>query len=184
MPNPAKRLKEGARFGKWTVVQFCGRMGKVKGGYHKCICECGTVGYIQTRRLLKGESLRCRKGKCNKLWEGGVKSYGSVPWARARLATAKHRATQLGYEPPRCTPEEAARMVKDAKGECECCGTKARKLCLDHCHKTGFVRGVICDRCNRVLGWVGESQRVMNMIGRYLSAKCIQRRIPMECESA
>lgn len=29
---------------------------------------------------------------------------------------------------------------------------ESRNICLDHCHKSGFVRGVLCRNCNGVLG--------------------------------
>ena len=35
---------------------------------------------------------------------------------------------------------------------CNVCGTKEGRLCVDHDHKTGLVRGCLCTRCNVALG--------------------------------
>lgn len=37
-------------------------------------------------------------------------------------------------------------MVFKQGGKCALCNGRPSKL--DHCHKTGRVRGVICDKCN------------------------------------
>lgn len=41
--------------------------------------------------------------------------------------------------------------LREQSSECEiCCNT--RRLCLDHCHETDIVRGVLCSMCNSWLG--------------------------------
>ena len=51
------------------------------------------------------------------------------------------------------TPIQYDRMAKDG---CQICGTKScgtgRRLAVDHNHKTGKVRGVLCTSCNNGLG--------------------------------
>ena len=37
--------------------------------------------------------------------------------------------------------------------------------CVDHCHKTGIVRGLLCHRCNTAIGFMEEdSDRFWNAI--------------------
>ncbi|MFD8142586.1 endonuclease domain-containing protein [Streptomyces sp. NPDC059708] len=37
-------------------------------------------------------------------------------------------------------------------GKCAICGgTRKTNLDVDHCHKTGLIRGLLCARCNRQL---------------------------------
>lgn len=45
-------------------------------------------------------------------------------------------------------------LQRKAKG-CTICGgrNKRTELAFDHCHVTGVVRGLLCVRCNSMLGW-------------------------------
>lgn len=48
------------------------------------------------------------------------------------------------------------------------CGSSHR-LVIDHCHASGIVRGIICDRCNVVLGRVEDTPQLLRGLAEYLS---------------
>ncbi|MDR7385216.1 endonuclease VII domain-containing protein [Promicromonospora iranensis] len=45
-------------------------------------------------------------------------------------------------------------LVEAQQGRCGVCGEPdaRRPLVVDHCHRSGQVRALLCDRCNRLLG--------------------------------
>lgn len=45
---------------------------------------------------------------------------------------------------------------------------KVKKLSVDHNHVTGEVRGLLCDRCNRLLGYARESIPILQNAINYL----------------
>lgn len=45
---------------------------------------------------------------------------------------------------------------------------QARKLCVDHDHTTGKVRGLLCDACNKALGLLEEKQATLVSLIEYL----------------
>lgn len=53
------------------------------------------------------------------------------------------------------TPEQADSIYAYQYNVCAICrkGQKSgKRLAIDHCHKTGLVRGALCSQCNRVFG--------------------------------
>jgi hypothetical protein len=63
---------------------------------------------------------------------------------------------------------EKARMVVEQEGRCLICGKEfldSRRTHIDHCHKTGKVRGILCNTCNTKLGWL---ETYPDQIGAYL----------------
>ncbi len=55
------------------------------------------------------------------------------------------------------TTEDYNRMKTEQNNCCAICGEHEdnlkRILCVDHCHSTGNVRGLLCDTCNKFLGF-------------------------------
>lgn len=68
---------------------------------------------------------------------------------------------------------EYARLVAEHGEVCAICGAapKTRKLHLDHDHKTGRVRGLLCYRCNRFLhSWMSPVWLIN--AARYVAGEC------------
>lgn len=61
-------------------------------------------------------------------------------------------------------------MVRKQKGLCAICRkppTK-RRLSVDHCHKTGRVRGLLCNHCNLGIGYFRDCPKNARSAARYL----------------
>jgi len=61
------------------------------------------------------------------------------------------------------------RAIKLASDSCPICG-RAEKLVVDHNHKTGAVRSLICTRCNVGLGQFGDDPNLLRKAAEYLEA--------------
>ena len=79
-------------------------------------------------------------------------------------------------QPPGINPEETHK-VKLLRKICECviCGEpeiNGRQLAIDHDHKTGLVRGVLCQRCNMGLGQFRDSPELLRYAALYIEGRC------------
>jgi len=62
-----------------------------------------------------------------------------------------------------------ARLLVEQNGVCAICRRKARRwLCVDHCHGTQQVRGLLCDKCNTALGLLEDDPDRMRAAGAYV----------------
>jgi Recombination endonuclease VII len=71
------------------------------------------------------------------------------------------------------SPEEYDAMLARQDGVCAICRNKPDKdkpLCVDHCHVTGEVRGLLCHRCNSALGFFREDSGILSAAIAYLQA--------------
>lgn len=61
-------------------------------------------------------------------------------------------------------------LFNDQRGRCAICTEEIepRKLHVDHDHKTGRVRGLLCAQCNHVLGNAHDRVDVLESAIRYL----------------
>lgn len=62
-------------------------------------------------------------------------------------------------------------MLVDQNGACAICGgvnKDGRKLFVDHDHATGQVRGLLCNLCNRGIGNMRDSIKLLRAAADYL----------------
>jgi hypothetical protein len=85
-------------------------------------------------------------------------------WCRVCCPTTQARARLQAFD---VSQPEFEVMYSDLEGVCPLCQTR-EATCVDHCHKTGKVRGLLCKRCNSVLsevetpGWLERAKAYLN----------------------
>lgn len=95
---------------------------------------------------------------------------------RAREADRRHHfKTTYGI-----SLEDFDSMLAAQGGVCAICGTDSprgpgRRFCVDHDHKTGEVRGILCMPCNTALGGFGDDPSKLQSAINYLEgvSKCL-----------
>lgn len=64
------------------------------------------------------------------------------------------------------------KMLKDQDFKCLICKNTFEKLCVDHCHSTGRVRGLLCSDCNSGIGRFKENTNYLNNAIIYIKERC------------
>lgn len=75
--------------------------------------------------------------------------------------------------------EDYEEMFESQGKSCACCGITENyttgssregwNFAVDHCHKTGNVRGLLCNQCNRAIGMLGDTVEGLQKAIDYLN---------------
>ncbi len=68
------------------------------------------------------------------------------------------------------TVKQYDKLLADQCGMCAICAQRPKRirLAVDHDHVTGFVRGLLCARCNRALAAFKDSSSRLNLAAQYI----------------
>lgn len=70
------------------------------------------------------------------------------------------------------TKEAALEWYIKSMQTCDICGVSWNpedpKLCIDHDHNNGKIRGILCKHCNHVLGHARDSEQILQTAIEYL----------------
>lgn len=68
------------------------------------------------------------------------------------------------------TVNQYNKMLEGQQGVCRICNDppSRRHLCVDHCHETGKIRGLLCVPCNAGLGNFKDNPDLLEEAKRYL----------------
>lgn len=116
-------------------------------------------GYKDGRR---GQCTQCR-GRRRKRPQNPVKA--KPEQTRRTKLKQKYGLTESDY----------ASMLEAQGGRCAICdsanaGGRWGVFHVDHCHRTGKVRGLLCHTCNTTLGRLGDDLQAVLRYARYLKA--------------
>ena len=69
-------------------------------------------------------------------------------------------------------PGQYDEMLKEQDYKCAVCGKTEqennKRLAVDHCHKTGKIRKLLCHKCNCALGMVDDNKDILSSLISYL----------------
>lgn len=95
---------------------------------------------------------------------GKIRDYRKEYWTKDReKKLARRRDSNYGL-----SPGEFERLSAEQSGKCAICKQTPKKLCVDHCHGSGKVRGLLCGKCNFAIGHLDDSSEKARAAARYL----------------
>lgn len=111
---------------------------------------------------------------CNKTYKGPPATHKKryrLRCASCRKNPEKNHLTKIKRY--NLTPEKFNALYEQQAGKCKICDKEEslpRMLAIDHCHKTGHVRGLLCQKCNTGLGMFGDNPKRLLTAAKYLLA--------------
>ncbi len=106
------------------------------------------------------------------LCKGCGKSF-NISIKKAGYCSSKCRSIHINYK---INIEDYNKLLSEQNNKCAICkkvfnedDKKYKQINIDHDHKTGKIRGILCSPCNRSLGLMKENvESILNMI-KYLN---------------
>ena len=157
----------GQKFGKLTALK------RVDGPYGKamwlCKCDCGVEKVAASQNLREGRTSSCgcsqKEGARRRLLTHG-RSYKGIEGAY-EYARETHLLRKYGI-----TFEQYNKLLSDQGNKCKICETPFGQFqgdtYVDHCHKSGVVRGLLCRKCNAGIGQFSDRADLLASAIAYL----------------
>lgn len=128
------------------------------------------------RRDREQPASRCKvcSTEANRLWRRRNPEYEKRRYQAERVQTReRHLVRKYGVD-----LAQYERMLKAQEGRCAICGCEEKTqhngvFHVDHCHKTGAVRGLLCRGCNHVLGHLKDDPELLRNAISYLASPSV-----------
>jgi hypothetical protein len=162
--------KSGNRFNMLTLVMQLNA--KTANGSYKYIvqCDCGESKVVAYSAMARGNTKSCgclqrRNGKESPNFKHGLALKSHPEYKRYQREAFDRFKYNL-------EPEHKQALLDKQNGCCAICsykfGQKKGDIKVDHCHTKGHVRGLLCDLCNRGLGYFKDNTNSFKNAIKYL----------------
>lgn len=126
--------------------------------------------YINNREVYLERARKSNNSETRKKWRIANKEkislYNKETWKTKKLLKPHLKALY------NLSLEEHQELLIKQSHYCKGCGKSEselkRPLCVDHCHKTGKVRGLLCSSCNSAIGFVKDDIVTLSKLIEYL----------------
>ena len=156
------------------------RKGKTVQPFKALCSKCGVVEILTKSRSAVCTACRTAKREQNYLAQ-----------KTRRANTGKHKAAYRDWSLRRLygiTSVEFDEMLIAQGGVCAVCGEASSRSTktwsVDHNHATGVIRGILCNPCNRMLGYARDDSAVLERAIAYLASPPHSRLIPAHARRA
>jgi hypothetical protein len=127
-------------------------------------CEHTVLRAYQLANLEKGAEASRKWSREHPAQRNATKRAWRV--AHPEQQAAMRRAQNYGI-----TSDKYAMILVSQGGVCAVCRGECktgRRLAVDHCHLTKGIRGLLCNRCNHLLGLAGDASDILRAAAEYL----------------
>jgi hypothetical protein len=129
----------------------------------KCVLEKPLLEFYKDRTHKDGYSSTCKPCSLQT----------SRQWKKENRERYKNYQLLKAYN---ITREQYNHLLKLQNNQCAVCEITqeqhtalfGKELAVDHDHKTGKVRGILCDKHNQALGFIGNDSEVLIRLFEYL----------------
>lgn len=146
----------------------------------KTCTTCGETKDIEQFSLARNGTASTkpvRKSKCKLCQAAQAREWFHNNKERAKENRRRHTwITKYGI-----TTEDYEQLLEKQDGVCAICGKDEPAehgrtgskftLAVDHCHDFEYVRGLLCQRCNRAIGLLGDDVQLLRKAIAYLGGK-------------
>lgn len=92
---------------------------------------------------------------------------------RKELREKWHKEGKYASKKYGINPTQFLILEQSQGGQCAICQNpqtgRFKRLVIDHCHRTGRVRGLLCSRCNLAIGSMKDDSELLLRAVRYLT---------------
>lgn len=151
--------QSGTKLNMLTLIEKTEMKAKNGSYKYRVLCDCGkeTIGTFSLMNQGRMKSCGClnlRKGAESPNYIHGkskTKEYGNELFLKNKYGLSVEQFNEI---------------LESQNNKCAICGSDApdhhkKRLNVDHCHKTGMVRGLLCDACNRGIGLLKDDPKIM-----------------------
>ena len=131
--------------------------------------------FVKDQRRPHGRASRCKACKAAHLQQWRTKNIDAVRANdRARYANSPKKWQRHIGVTYKITAADYDRMLEEQDGCCAICGgLSGDRLCVDHDHRSGDVRGLLCSPCNQMLGQAKDNPTTLLKAALYLDAETL-----------